>query len=345
MRTIRKLLLACGLLTALGAALPAYAKDALPVRFILDWKAQGPHAWYYLARDKGYFQAEGLDVSIDQGDGSAAAVTRVSTGTYDAGFGDINALVQMAAQKPGAAPIMVSLIYDRAPFAIISKADGPVKTLKDLEGRTIATPSGSATFKLFPALARKNGVDPDKVKVLNATPNLIEQLMVRGDADAVAQFASTSYMNFVSMNLDPDKDFRYFFYSDMGLDMYSNGIIVTRKFAQEHPDAVRGLLRAIHRAVNDAVRDPDAAIAVLKKVEPLTDSAVEKRRMLIAIKQQMRTPETEELGLGDLKDARLAASIDTLAAAYDLPSKPAPADIFDRSFLPPKAERMLPQGN
>jgi NitT/TauT family transport system substrate-binding protein len=329
-----------GLALAAGMPAPAAAAD-LPVKFILDWKAQGPHAWFLLARDKGYFRQEGLDVTIDQGDGSAAAVTRIATGTYDAGFGDINALVQVAAQQPGKAPVMVSLLYNRAPFAIIAKADGPVKTLHDLEGRKVATPSGSATFKLFPALAGKNGTDASKVNVVNAAPNLIEQLLVRGDADAIAQFAPTSYINFVAMGLDPRKDFRWFYYSDLGLDMYSNGIIVSRKLMTEHPEAVRGLLVAIHKAIREVAADPDAGIAAVSRADPLTTPAIEKQRLLFTLRQQMQTPETAELGLGDLKDARLAASIDTLAAAYGLAAKPPVGDIFNRGFLPPKADRML----
>jgi NitT/TauT family transport system substrate-binding protein len=312
------------------------------IRFILDWKAQGPASWFYVARDKGYFQAEGLDVTIDQGDGSAAAVSHIMTGAYDAGFGDINAVIQNAVQRPGEQPVMVYLLYNRAPYALIVKADGPIKTLKDMEGHTLAAPAGSATERMFKPLAIRNGVDPAKVKVLNAAPNLIEQLLVGGQADGIAQFALTSYMNFVAMNKSPDKDFRWFFYSDNGLDLYSNGILVSQKLLKENPDAVRGLVRALNRAILEVVANPDEGIAVLKKVEPLTNVELEKKRLVYAIDQQLRTVEVARLGLGDLDDSRLEAAIKTVSDAYGLSRAPAVPEVFTRSFLPPKADRVLP---
>jgi NitT/TauT family transport system substrate-binding protein len=312
------------------------------IRFILDWKAQGPGAWYYVARDKGYFAAEGLDVTIDQGDGSAAAVSKIMTGAYDAGFGDINAVIQNAAQRPGEQPIMVYLVYNRAPYAIIAKADGPIKTLKDMEGHTLAAPAGSATERMFKPLAIKNGVDASKVKVLNAAPNLIEQLLVGGQADGIAQFAPTSYMNFLAMKKDPEKDFRWFFYSENGLDLYSNGILVSQKLLKEKPEVVRGLVKAINKAIIDVTANPALGIEVLKSVEPLTNVDLEKQRLVYTIDQQLRTDEVAKLGIGDLNDARLAAAIKTVSEAYALPRTPASGDVFTREFLPPKADRMLP---
>ena len=90
--------LAIGLVLSLAGAA---AQEPTKVRFTLDWKYQGIHAYVFWAQEKGYFKAEGLDVDVDQGTGSAATVTRIASGTYDAGFGDMNAIIQLAGAKPG----------------------------------------------------------------------------------------------------------------------------------------------------------------------------------------------------------------------------------------------------
>lgn len=327
--------------TAVTLAMPAAAQP-VPISFTLDWAAQGPHAWFYLAEKRGYFAEEGLDVTIDQGEGSAAAISRVMTGAYDAGFGDINAVIQAAAAEPETAPVMVYLLYNRAPFAIISRVDGPIQSLPDVDGHVVASPAGSATFRLFPALAEANGFDGSNVEVLNADQSLIEQLLIRGDADAIAQFGSTSYMNFIALGRDPDTEFNWFFYSDNGLDLYSNGIVVSQAMIAEQPEAVEGLVRAINRAIMDVVADPQVGIDVLLEIEPLTDAALEMQRLQYTIDNQLRTEETAALGLGDLSMERLAASIGTIAEVYELAVTPDAQVIFNGAFLPPLEERLLP---
>jgi NitT/TauT family transport system substrate-binding protein len=329
--------LAAGLMLTL---VPASAQEK--IKFTLDWKLQGIHAWYYWAAEKGYFKAEGLDVTIDQGEGSAATVTRIMSGAYDAGFGDMNAVIQNAATRPNEVPVMVYMIYSKAPFALLVKADSPIKTIADISGKKLGSPAGGAAIKLFPMLAKKNGLDPAKVEVINMAPNLQEQMLIRGDVDISALFTATSYMNLVAIKQDPDKDFRWIYYSDGGLDLYSNGVMVSQKLAKEKPEAVKGLVRAINKALKDCLANPDAAIELLAKQEPLINKEIEKRRLVYVAKTLIATPEAAELGVGDMKDARMSDAIATIQAAYELPKSPSVESVFSRAFLPAKSERTIP---
>jgi NitT/TauT family transport system substrate-binding protein len=334
-------LIAAAIATTLTAIAPHAAAQDTKIKFTLDWKIQGLHAWYYWAQDKGYFKAEKLDVTIDQGEGSAATVTRIMSGTYQAGFGDMNAIIQNAATKPGEAPVMVYMLYNRAPFALITKTDSAIKSLKDVEGKTLGSPAGGAALKVFTALAKKNGIDEKKVTWLNMAPNLQEQMLLQGQVQASAVFSATSYMNLVAQRVDPDKDMRWFYYADYGLDLYSNGIMVAPQLIKERPQAVGGLVKAINRALKECAAQVDACMDNMVKHEPLINKDIEKRRMVYTLKNLMVTPEAAEIGMGDIKDDRMVRAIVQLNESYGLPRNPAPSEVFNRSFLPPKADRMV----
>src|SRR5919112_2483744 len=115
--SIRRFVLA--VLAGLPIATGAGAQT--PLRFSLDWRWDGPAAPFTVALDKGYFKAEGLDVTIEPAAGSREPITRVASGAYEIGFGDVNTLVRFRDEHPGADVKAVMVLYDRPPFAIIGR--------------------------------------------------------------------------------------------------------------------------------------------------------------------------------------------------------------------------------
>ena len=341
----RAMLAAGGAMLAAPAFVPmALAQARTRIKLVLNWRWQGPQGLFFLAEERGYFREAGIDIAIDQGDGSAAAITKVASGAYDAGFGDINAAIALAATRPAEAPLGVYMMFNRPPFAIAVKADGPIRTPKDLAGRTIGGPANDGALRLFPAFAKLAGIDAGRVNVTNMAPNLREQMLARGQVDGAFGFVNTIRFSARLVNIDPDSAFRFILYGDYGMDLYSNCIVVSRALARDNPGAVAGLVRAINRGTRDMLRDPDAAIAAVVRKEPLVNARVERERLVATVADEMNHPEIGRIGLGDVVDARLARSIAILAEAQGLPRAPAPEEVFSRAFLPPLADRPMSVG-
>ena len=329
---MRKLLSLTAFVLSLAGSASA---DGIPIKFTLDWKIQGVHGWFYLAEEKGYFDAEGLDVSIDQGEGSAATVSRIMSGAYDAGFGDMNAIIQNAATNPDDAPVMVYQIYNQPPFAVLTKTGGAVESLASLEGLKVGAPPGSASTKLFPALASAAGFDADKVELISVKSNLQEQMLVQDQVSASLVFNVTSYLNILGIGMDPDKDFTWYPYGASGLDIYSNGVMVSPKLLEENPEAVRGLVNAIAKAMADVLVNPQEGIDIITATEPLSNGELEMKRLQFALDNLIFSDESKVNGIGAIDVERLTRSITTIKELYDLPETPEAEDVFDASFLPP----------
>ncbi|TVP50070.1 MAG: ABC transporter substrate-binding protein [Halomonas sp.] len=317
---------------------PLYADTQL--RMVLNWSYQGPQAWFFLAQERGYFAEEGIDLRIDQGSGSGAAVGSVASGTYDVGFGDINALINYASEHPDDAPVGVYMIYTRPPFTIAVTSDSDIHEPADLEGRTIAGPANDGALRLFPAFAALADIDKDSIEIMNIEPRLREQMLNRGQVDAVFGFVNTVRFNAMLAGIDPDERLRFISYGDYGMDLYSNSVMVSRELMEENPDAVRGLVRAINRGVADVLADPEAGMDAVMAQEPLINREVETARLHATIEDEMNHPELADIGLGNIDDNRMQEAIDIVVAAYGLENAPALETVFNTSFLPPEDERI-----
>jgi NitT/TauT family transport system substrate-binding protein len=327
--------LAAALAAAVSLALPTSASAQTKLKMVLNWKYQGPQGWFFLAEDRGYFKDGGVDVTMDQGNGSGAPIPLVANGTYDVGFGDINALIEFAAKRPEEAPIAIYMMYNRPPFTIAVRSDSDIKTPKDLEGKTLGGAVGDGALKLFPAFCKITKINCDAIKITNMAPNLREQMLMQKQVDGVFGYVNTIRFSAMLLHVDPDKDIRFINYGDYGMDLYSNAIIVSKKLVKDNPAAVKGLIAGINHGLLDSLKDPDAAVAAVAKREALINVKVERERLDATLKDEMNSPEIAKIGLGNVDTARLKRSIDILVNAEGLPRTPTIDEVWTSAFLPP----------
>ena len=263
------------------------------------------------------------------------------SGAYDAGFGDVNAIIQNASTRPQDAPVMVYMVWNQPPFAIVTKNTSGINSIKDFEGHTLGGAQGTPTTRLLPVFVQKNKLDGEKIKISNMAPNLQEPMLIKGDIDAALVFNITSYFNLVLNRQDPDKDYKWFSFGDYGMDLYSNGVMVSRKLIASNPKAVAGLVRAVNKGMIAVAKDQNAGMKAALNYDNLINVDVEKRRLQYSFDKLIVSPEMKEIGVGDIKDDRMARAIGIIVEGYQLARAPAPSEIFSREFLPPRAEREL----
>ena len=338
--------LATGLATGLALAAAttltsaAFAADT-PVKFTLDWKFEGPSAGFFLALDKGYFKEEGLDVTIDSGAGSRESIPRVATGTYDMGFGDINALAKFLDEDMDAKVKAVMIVYDQPPFAVIGrKSQGVTSDPKSLEGKKLGAPPPDAAFGQWAAFKDAAGIDDSNITIESVGFPVREPMLAQGQVDAIFGFAFSSVLN-LKANGVPADDIVPIMMSENGLDLYGNAIMVNTDFAEANPDAVKGFLKALTKGIRDAVANPEEGVAAVIERNQILDPAIEKERLEMANSMNIATPYVVEQGIGGVDEERLAKSLEQLKTSMGLKGNVTPERLFDAQYLPAKEERMV----
>ena len=320
---------------------PALAQDT-KVNFQLDWRFEGPASLFLLAKAKGYFAQEKLDVNIDSGSGSGNAVNRVASGAYQMGFADVAALIEFIGNNPTAPnkPVAVMMVYDATPAAVFSLKKTNIKKPADLVGKKMGAPVFDAGRRAFPIFAKANNIDIGKVAWTAMDPPLRETMLARGEVDAITGFYFTSLLNLNARGVK-DEDIDVMMYPSHGVALYGNAIIASEQFVKERPDAVRGFLRAFTKATRDVLADPDASIKYVKERDALVDETLEKRRLKLAIESVIATPSAKSEGFGGVTQQRLNDMVTQVSSAFELKNPVKPEQVFNASFLPSKQERMV----
>jgi NitT/TauT family transport system substrate-binding protein len=334
-RTTVVLALAASLLS--GAA---WAQKETPVRFALDWRWEGPAAPYVVAIDKGYYKAEGLNVTIDTGSSSVEGINRVASGAYEVGFADINSLVKFR-DEPRNLPVKaVMMVYDTPAFSIVTLKKSGISKPKDLEGRVLGAPAADGAFAQWPIFVRANKIDTSKIKLENIGFPVREPMLAQGKVDAIFGFWFSSFMNLKASGV-PGDQIHVLHMRDYGVDLYGNAIIANPEFMKHNPKALAGFVRATIKGIQETVANPDAAIDSVMKRNPIAKREVELERLKLSLDRNFVTPDVKKNGLGAVDMKRLERSIEQIGYTFNYTHRPKAADIFTDQYLPPRAQRMV----
>lgn len=253
-------LIALGLMTAA----PAFAADDVKIQ--LDWVVRGDHAMFFVAKDKGYFTEQGINVTaIRKGTGTPDALRLVANGNADFGFGDLPTLAVSRSQ--GLPVVAIVGVNQRSPLAMISLAKHKTLTKPtDLKGLNIGIHPAGSTYIFFKAFLAANGMTEKDVTESSVSPPY-ENYLLLGRVEAVPGYVDAEVPE-LEAKAGGKGSLSIMLGSDFGYNMYGSGVFTSDKIAKEKPDLAKRFVTAYMKAFQDVVKDPKAAVAMVVKDNP-----------------------------------------------------------------------------
>jgi NitT/TauT family transport system substrate-binding protein len=244
-------------LLALGIS--AQAQDAVSLR--LNWYLGGLHVPFYYGKEMGFFKQEGIDLTINEGRGSANTVQVVAAGSDTFGVADSSSLILTASK--GADVKSVMSLLNSTGFSVVSLASAGIKTPKDLEGKSLAVSPGDPLGQLFRALAAHNKLDMNTIKFVQVDPAAKVVAVLEKRVDALLGGADDQFFLIKYKGVEPAA----LRYADHGANIVGMTIMTTGNLIKTKPDLVRRFVRASVRSWDAAKKNPGAAVDVAMKVK------------------------------------------------------------------------------
>jgi len=241
-------------------ASPSYAADA--VSFRLNWYLGGLHVPFYFGKERGFYAAEGIDLTINEGRGSANTVQVVAAGSDTFGLADSSSVISTAAK--GADVKSVMSLLNSTGFAVVSLAETGIRTPKDLEGKKLAVSAGDPLGQLFQALAAHNKRDVSKITMVQVDPAAKVVTVLEKRADGLLGGADDQFFLIKQRGLQPAA----LRFSENGANIVGMTIVAKNELIKTNPDLVRRFVRATIKSWEETKKNPGAAVDAALKVKP-----------------------------------------------------------------------------
>ena len=257
------------------------ALAANKVTFVMSWLPDARWASEIVAKYRGFFKAEGLEVSLKWAKGSRNAAKQVATGAADLGTptGD----VVLTSREKGFPLVSVLQTLPKTGTSFISLKKTGIRTPKNFIGKKVGVQRGSATWVGFQALMNKYGMDIDKLEKIEVGFGL--KPLLAGMVDVRPAYI----YNEVVLARHKGIDLNVIWLPDHGIDMVGTGIATSEKLLQDNPATVRSFVRAVLKAYQYAKKNPDDAIKALLQHKSDHD-AVYQRKVLNMIHSKIAVP-------------------------------------------------------
>lgn len=320
MRIIRFLLAA----TLAATASLAAAQDAVSLR--LNWYLGGLHVPFYYGKEMGFFKQEGIDLTINEGRGSANTVQVVAAGSDTFGMADSSSLITTASK--GADVKSVMSLLNSTGFSVVSLASTGIKTPKDLEGKSFAVSPGDPLGQLFRALAAHNKLDMSKIRFVQVDPAAKVVSVLEKKVDALLGGADDQYFLIKYKGQEPAA----LRYADHGANIVGMTILTTGNTIKTKPDLVRRFVKASVRSWEEAKKNPNAAVDAAMKVKPDLNRQSTMDQMMVDFELLDSANSKGKIGMGAQADWEQTISL--LKQYRDLDTKEPWTTFHTNEFLP-----------
>jgi NitT/TauT family transport system substrate-binding protein len=308
----------------------AQTAEITPANIRLDFIIGGKHAPWYVALEKGFYAKRGLNATIQASTGSADTVRTVASGGADFGFAD---LATMIVAKSRGTPVQAAAQFGYVGATILWRDEGHIKSIKDLEGKSLAISPGQAQWYLMPAYCRINKIDFKAIKIQETAAPIQPAALATKKADFIIMFRASNDEIAEQAASKVGVKLSRVFMKDTGLDIYGTSLIVKDDDVKKRPEFARAYVEATLEGLRYARDHQEESLKILLKHKPELDPPLTTLQLKNALTEVFLPFESAQVGLGYMKPEIIDKTVKVTNEYFDVGRKVAAKEVYTNQFI------------